>query len=211
MTQKAFSRVQGPLVSFQATELLDTGFVMSPGLKQLAHPPACSRMMNGHVFAGWLELFFNSSLAVPCLSVLAKEGRERTLSLAAAGQPAPALLYPWRQSSVSVHLSVSGSDSPDAPPPQATQQLPAEVLAVLGALGLGSLRGPGWQDVCSAQGGELACASECPSPGTSPFPIPDYLPPLSCSHPSLQGQGATAGGSSKPTLQYLLSVPTYSG
>lgn len=38
---------------------------MGPGLKQLARPPACSRMMNEHVFAGWLELFFNSSLAVP--------------------------------------------------------------------------------------------------------------------------------------------------
>lgn len=87
MTQKAFSRVQGPLVSFQATELLDTGFVMSPGLKQLAHPPACSRMMNGHVFAGWLELFFNSSLAVPW-SVCTGKGRQGKDYLPGSSWPA---------------------------------------------------------------------------------------------------------------------------
>lgn len=88
-----------------------------------------------------------------------------------------------------------------------SRDLPAQVLPALRALGLGSLRRPGWQDVCSAQGGELACASECPRPGISPFSIPDYLPLVSCPCHSPQGQEATAVGPPKLTLQYPLSVP----
>lgn len=85
-------------------------------------------------------------------------------------------------------------------------QLPAEVLPVLVALRLGRLRGPDWQDVCSAQRGELAHASGCPSPGISPFSIPGYLPPVSCPCPSPQLQGATAVGPPRLPLQYLPSV-----
>lgn len=87
-----------------------------------------------------------------------------------------------------------------------SRDLPAQVLPVLGALGLGRLRGPGWHNVCSAQGGELGCASECPRPGISPFSIPGYLPPVSCPCHSPQGQGATSVGPTKLTLQYPLSV-----
>lgn len=118
------------------------GFVMGPGLKLLAHPLACSRMMNEHVFAGWLELLFNSSLAV-LWSVCTGKGRQGKDCLPGSSWPASSCTaLPVETSSVLVHLSVSRSDSPDAPPPQDSQQRVSS-QPVLGARGLESLSGPG--------------------------------------------------------------------
>lgn len=96
------------------------------------------------------------------LSALAKPAGEKgRVSLAAAG-----LLYPWRQSSQPP--SVSGRRLwwlHRSPPPRAhtTRRQPlAELLAELAALGLGSPGEPGWQLVCSPQGGETCLCCQVP-------------------------------------------------
>lgn len=81
--------------------------------------------MNEYMFAGWLDLFFNSSLAVPRSVCTGKDSQGKAL-------------FPWQQLAsqflrcaalsmeteltVVVHLSESRSDSCGAHPPKPIQQ-----------------------------------------------------------------------------------------
>lgn len=81
--------------------------------------------MNERVFAGWLELFFNSSLAVPWSVCTGKDRQGKGLSpwQRLASQLLRCAALPMEtELTVLVHLSVSRSDSSGAPPPKPVQQ-----------------------------------------------------------------------------------------
>lgn len=147
--------------------------------------------MSTCLLAGWLELLFNSSLAVPWSVCTGKnrQGKGQSPWQQLASQLLHCAALPIEtELAVLVHLSVSRSGSSGAPPTKPVQQ--ADNL---------------WQSSCLSwepweasedPAGRLsavpreekpACASECPNPGTSPFSIPG--PPLTLSFPVLKGEG----------------------
>lgn len=132
-------------------------------------------MMNEYVFAGWLELFFNSSLAV-LRSVCTGKDREKDC-FPGSSWPASScavLLYPWRQSSQLWYISQQAGLTAvmlTLPSPYSRQTTSIRLLPELRALRLGSPRVPGWQVVCSTQGGEICLCFQV----LQPFSIPDPL------------------------------------